>query len=107
MPPHVQLPTIVDHLLKHPALKNHGDASASVTETYVVTFDFRRPDNKEILRHEQEFSTSYKNDEMEMRRKSWVLMRADSDRRSPLVLSVLDFEKYVDHFSNHILGCGS
>lgn len=87
MPPRVQIHKLIDHLLKHPALKN-----ASVTESYVVAFDFRRPDSK-ILRHEQEFGTSYRNEEMEMRRKSWVLMGADSDRNSPLVLSVLDFER--------------
>ncbi len=93
MPPNVQIHKLIDHLLKHPALKNEGEYSASVTESYVVAFDFRRSDNKEILRHEQEFGTSCTNDEMEMRRKSWVLMEADSDRRNPLVLSMLDFEK--------------
>ena len=92
MPPGVQIHKLIDHLLKHPALKNEGENSASVTESYVVAFDFRRPDSK-ILRHEQEFGTSYRNEEMEMRRKSWVLMGADSDRKSPLVLSVLDFER--------------
>ncbi len=93
MPPNVQIHKLMDHLLKHPALKNGEENSASVTESYVVAFDFRRPDRKEILRHEQEFGASYRNEEMEVRRKNWVLMGADSDRRSPLVLSVLDFEK--------------
>ena len=69
-----------------------GDTSANFTETYVVSFDFRRADKKEILRHEQEFSASYKNDEMELRRKSWIVMEADSDRKSPMILSMMDFE---------------
>ena len=93
MPPNVQIHDIIDYLLTHPALKNHDEASASVVESYVVAFDFRRPDSQEILRHEQEFGASLKNDEMEMRRKSWVLMGADSDRKSPMIISVLDFEK--------------
>lgn len=99
MPPSVQIHKLIDHLVKHPALKNERGNCASVTERYVVAFDFRRSDNKEILRHEQEFSTSCTNDEMEMRRKSWVVMGADADRRSPLVLSMLDFERSVNaHF---------
>jgi hypothetical protein len=93
MPDDVRLYEIIQHLLKHPALMNPGDTSATVTETYVVAFEFRRADTKEILRHEQEFSTSFKDDEMEMRRKSWVVMRPDSEIRSPMVLSMLDFEK--------------
>jgi hypothetical protein len=93
MPDEVRLHKVIEHLLKNPALMNPGDTSATVTETYVVSFDFRRADKKEILRHEQEFFTSYKNDEMEMRRKSWIVMEADSDRKSPLILSMMDFEK--------------
>ena len=96
MPPHLSIPTIIDRLRKHPALKADSETSANVNETYVVAFDFRRPDGNEVLRHEQEFGESAKKDEMEMRRRSWVRMSPDSDRTSPLILSVLDFQKYVD-----------
>ncbi len=93
MPPNVQIPSIIDYLRKHPALKTHDETSAFVVESYVVAFDFRRPGNNDVLRHEQEFGASYKNDEMEMRRRSWVRISDDSDRKCPMILSVLDFEK--------------
>jgi hypothetical protein len=92
MPDEVQLYKVIEHLQKHPALMKPGDTSATFTETYVVAFDFRRADKKEILRHEQEFGASYNNDEMEWRRKSWIVMEADSDRKSPMILSMMDFE---------------
>lgn len=98
MRPDVDFAKIIDHLLKHPALKSDEETSASVTETYVVAFDFLQSDRRAIVRHEQEFGASYRNDEMEMRRRSWVLMGANSERKSPLILSMLDFEKWVDHY---------
>jgi hypothetical protein len=93
MPTNVQITSVIEYLIQHPALKNHDETSASVVETYVVAFDFRRADSHEVLRHEQEFGASYKNDEMEMRRRSWVRIGDYSNRTSPMVLSVLDFEK--------------
>jgi hypothetical protein len=93
MPHDVSIADIVDHLRKHPALKGPDEATATAVETYVVAFDFCRPDGNEVWRHEQEFGESSKKDEMEMRRKSWVRMGHDSDRKSPMILSVLDFEK--------------
>lgn len=93
MPPNVQIPDIVGYLCNHPAFKNDDATSASVVETYVVAFDFARPDGNGILRHEQEFGASATTDEMELKRKSWVMIRNDSARTSPIVLSMLDFEK--------------
>jgi hypothetical protein len=91
MPSHVQISQVIDRLRSHPALKSDNEAYATVTETYVLAFDFRRSDSREILRHEQEFGESSKWDEMEVRRKSWFRIRHDSDRKSPLALSMLDF----------------
>jgi hypothetical protein len=95
MPPCVEISKVIDYLLKHPALKSQDETYASVNETYMVAFEFFQPGNNDVFRHEQEFGTSYRNDEMEMRRKSWVRMNNESGRTSPLILSVLDFEKYV------------
>lgn len=93
MPSDVQISDVIDRLRSHPALKNVNEAYATVSETYVVAFDFRQSGVREILRHEQEFGESSKQDEMEVRRKSWFRIGLDSERRSPLVLSMLDFEK--------------
>lgn len=89
MPPHVQMSEIIKRLRKHPALR-HSD------EAYVIIFDFCRLESSEVLRHEQEFGESSKKDEMEIKRRSWVRIGDDSDRRSPLTVSVLDFERYED-----------
>lgn len=93
MPPNVHLPNLIEHLRKHPAFKNDDEPFAFVVESYMVAFDFRRAGSNEVLRHEQEFGSSYKDDEMEMRRRSWLRIGDDSDRTSPLILSALDFEK--------------
>jgi hypothetical protein len=94
MPPHVQMSEIIQRLSKHPALE-HSD------EAYVVIFDFCRLESNEVLRHEQEFGESSKKDEMEIKRRSWVRIGDDSDRKSPLTVSVLDFERYEDKHQIH------
>lgn len=87
MPPQVGMSEIIRRLRNHPSL-NDAD------EAYVVIFDFCRVDSNEVLRHEREFGESSKKDEMEIRRRSWVRIGDDSDRKSPLTVSMLDFERY-------------
>lgn len=85
---------IIHFLSRHSAFK-HGNESVAGSESFVVGFDFCRPDNHDILHHEQEFCESSSKEEMEVRRKTWVNIQRDLDRSSPLVLSMLDFQKYV------------
>jgi hypothetical protein len=93
MPPHIRIPELVNRLRQNPALKNDDEAAAFVFETYVVAFDFRLPEGDGVFRHEQEFCQSSKKDEMEIRRRSWIRFADDSDKTSPIILSMLDFEK--------------
>jgi hypothetical protein len=88
---------VLQTLRKHPALKDEREESASVVENYLLAFDFRPPESQEIYRHEQEFTSSYQSNEMEVRRRGWTSMRDNSDRTDPMVLSMLCFEKYVPY----------
>lgn len=93
MPPSLPIPIIIDRLRNHPTFKAENEILATVAESYVVAFEFRRPEGGDVLRHEQEFGDSAKQGEMEMKRKNWIRVSTDSDRTSPLILSMLDFEK--------------
>jgi hypothetical protein len=86
MPANVSLPEVIAQLSKHEDL-------GEPVETYVVIIEFASPTSNEILRFEQEFGESYGSEEMEVKRRSCVRIREDSDKTSPLILSMLDFER--------------
>ena len=90
MPPHVGISEVIRRLRKHPALKDPDEA-------YVVIFDFCQLGSNEVVRHEREFGESSKKDEMEIRRRSWVRIGDESERKSPLTVSVLDFERFENN----------
>lgn len=92
MPSDVNLRDVVARLAKHPAFRSETRPEPSIAQAYTVSFDFRPPGSDEVLRHEQEFRP-LTDTEMEQHLRRWSKLSTNRSSVSPMVLSMLDFEK--------------